>query len=30
MKRRLMTKRGRERYRLRQQVGGPVFGQIKN
>jgi len=30
MKRRLMTKRGRERYRLRQQVVEPVFGQIKN
>jgi transposase len=30
MKRRLMTKRGQERYRLRQQVVEPVFGQIKN
>jgi hypothetical protein len=30
MKRRLMTKRGHERYRLRQQVVEPVFGQIKN
>ena len=30
MKRRLMIKRGRERYRLRQQVVEPVGGQIKN
>lgn len=30
MKRKLMTKPGRQRYRLRQQVVEPVFGQIKN
>ncbi len=30
MKRKLMTKRGRARYRQRQQVVEPVFGQIKN
>ena len=30
MKRTLMTTRGRDRYRLRQQVVEPVFGQIKN
>ena len=30
MKLTLMTKPGRERYRLRQQVVEPVFGQIKN
>jgi transposase len=30
MKRRLTTKAGRQRYRLRQQTVEPVFGQIKN
>lgn len=30
MKRKLMTKRGRAVYRLRQQVVEPVFGQIRN
>jgi transposase len=30
MSRKLLTKHGRSRYRLRQQVVEPVFGQIKN
>jgi hypothetical protein len=30
MQRKLLTKAGRARYRLRQQVVEPVFGQIRN
>jgi hypothetical protein len=29
MARKLLTKRGRQRYALRKQVAEPVFGQIK-